>query len=182
MGKPTTKASHFIQELVKATFSPMVLGLRDPILREVRDGVLILFNEGHRLENLKEAIQKNPKSATTLLTREPKNENQFLISGVDSEVKDTELPVSFIQQNNIEGEPTEIKLFQKFTNGSTSTNIVEFITNSRRKRKCFSARHPVPSGRTFITALPEMSLCWTHTQTMHQSIKMLQLWWTTRRT
>lgn len=125
MGKPTTKASHFIQELVKATFSPMVLGLRDPILREVRDGVLILFNEGHRLENLKEAIQKNPKSATTLLTREPKNENQFLISGVDSEVKDTELPVSLIQQNNTEGEPTEIKLLQKFTNESTSTNIVE---------------------------------------------------------
>lgn len=72
MGKPTTKASHFIQELVKATFSPIMLGLRDPILREVRDGVLILSNEGHGLENLKEAVQKNPKSATTLLTREPK--------------------------------------------------------------------------------------------------------------
>lgn len=124
--KPTTKASHFVRELIKATFSPTDFGLREPVLREVRDGVLVLSDEGQGLEKLREAIKNHPKTSDILLSREPKERKpQFIVSGVDAEVKESEITSSLVQQNKLEAQPTEIKIMQKFNHGSTSTIIIE---------------------------------------------------------
>lgn len=123
--KDTINPAAKIKELLKQNFNPTELGLGQPNIREVRNGILITSGSALGIANLKKAIEQNEKTKTTLTTKEPqKRYPQFLISGVPRDVTEDDFIQELLQHNKINGESEEVIVRNTFPEKSGTRAIV----------------------------------------------------------
>lgn len=114
-----------IKELLKQNFNPTELGLGQPSIRDIKNGVLITSTTSSGISNLKTAIEHNEKTRDILYTKDPqKRYPQFLISGVPRDTNQTELTRDIITHNHIQGDPEQIVVRQTFQERSGTSAIV----------------------------------------------------------
>ncbi|KAM7310653.1 uncharacterized protein ISCGN_007561 [Ixodes scapularis] len=117
-------------------FTPHELGLTNPEVRPIRGGAIVLSSKRDGLLTLQEEIERNPETKEKFEAKISIKKNpQISILGVDREITNQELKSEITTQNNLEGQPDDIRVIISFDKQETKTHIVEVEPNLLKKLK-----------------------------------------------
>lgn len=134
--KKVTKPSHYVRETIRTNFNPSDANLTNPDMKEVRDGVLILSTSPESIDTLETLISTHQNTKEVLTTRRPKTRlSQYMITGVESSIKENNIAERLLSQNNLTGTPDKVTVTRTFKKTGTNTYIIEVSTNLHAQLK-----------------------------------------------
>ncbi|XP_029841703.3 uncharacterized protein LOC115325142 [Ixodes scapularis] len=137
-------------------FTPHELGLTNPEVKPIRGGAIVLSSKRYGHVALQANIERDPETKHKFEAKISIKKNpQISILGVDREITNQELKSEIIIQNNLDGQPDDIRVVISFDKQHTKTHIVEVTPNICKQLKEKATPHRVdfvPSQRKHIHA------------------------------
>lgn len=112
------------RELLKQNFNPTELGLGQPSIREVRNGILITSRSSLGIGNLKKALEQNENHPHNKRTPKAVPPIFNLGGGVPRDATEDDFIHELLQHNNIIGEIEEVTVRNSFPEKSGTLAIV----------------------------------------------------------
>lgn len=152
--QPTTNPAAKVTELLRANFSPVELGLGQPNIKPVRNGIIVLSHSAEGISKLKKAIEEHERTKNTLTTKEPtKRYPQFIISGLPSDTTEDEIVTDILRQTK-EMSEQDCQVVFSFKEGQTNKAAVIEVSvplyNELKMKKKIHVAWSVCSIREFI--------------------------------
>ncbi|KAM7284329.1 uncharacterized protein ISCGN_001423 [Ixodes scapularis] len=98
--EPTPTSANDIRVMLKKYFEPQRLGLKEVVMREIRNGIAVQSQCLESLQRLADAIQEHPTTKDAFVLSQPsKRKPQFRVTGVDPDIHPEELLTALRAQN-----------------------------------------------------------------------------------
>lgn len=98
--EPTPTSANDIRVMLKKYFEPQRLGLKEVVMRQIRNGIAVQSQCLESLQRLADAIQEHPTTKDAFVLSQPsKRKPQFRVTGVDPDIHPEELLTALRAQN-----------------------------------------------------------------------------------